>query len=303
MIKFNLFSTFFFVSLACLPHWIWVCFLISFGLLDRRPQVCRKPDWDTTHLTHDVETQQTQVHSITRWSKAKRRGRSFWSFSPFSKLLRTCDPVPGYSDWIRPSHPKTLEQQQRLLTALERCPLFRGIDVEVPLAKFINRKTLPGLKMECWESTSRPVNWQFRIKTVLMGCAESINHHCPSMASRFLSFRGGSLPRIIRTCTTWSMLWKLFAACFACIKTVRCSQRGCLELATWHRFHPKPLPRYQCWTVHLHQGWRWEETCCRQLEADWIRTNQYEYTTSIVSFMFFNYLFLLTSRLISTVMT
>ena len=82
MIKFNLFSTFFFVSLACLPHWIWVCFLISFGLLDRGPQVCRKPDWDTTHLAHDVETQQTQVHSITRWSKAKRRGHEL-KFLPF----------------------------------------------------------------------------------------------------------------------------------------------------------------------------------------------------------------------------
>ena len=98
-----------------------------------------------------------KVHSITRWSNAKSTKLSGGSFRK-CHAYAILSPVPGYSDWIRPSHPKTPGQQQHLLTALERCPLFRGIDVEVTLAKITNMKTLPGLKMECWESTSKPAN-------------------------------------------------------------------------------------------------------------------------------------------------
>ena len=82
-------------------------------------------------------------HKVLKHAKStKLSGGSFHKCHAYAIL----SPVPGYSDWIRPSHPKTPGQQQQLLTALERCPLFRGIDVEVTLAKITKMKTLPGLK-------------------------------------------------------------------------------------------------------------------------------------------------------------
>ena len=59
-----------------------------------------------------------------------------------------------------------------------------------------------------WNVGNQPPSLQ----TVPMECVEGINHHLPSMAPGFPLFRGGISPRIIRTCPTWSMLWKLFAA-------------------------------------------------------------------------------------------
>ena len=48
-----------------------------------------------------------------------------WPFGP-------CLTGRGYADWIRPSYSKTAEQQQSLTVALKQCPLFQGIDAEVP---------------------------------------------------------------------------------------------------------------------------------------------------------------------------
>lgn len=48
-----------------------------------------------------------------------------WPFGP-------CLNGRGYADWIRPSYSKTAEQQQSLTVALKQCPLFQGIDAEVP---------------------------------------------------------------------------------------------------------------------------------------------------------------------------
>ena len=36
----------------------------------------------------------------------------------------------GYADWTQPVHPKTQEQRQSLSSALQKCPLFQGIDAE-----------------------------------------------------------------------------------------------------------------------------------------------------------------------------
>eukprot|EP00438_Fugacium_kawagutii_P004618 Skav229009 [mRNA] locus=scaffold127:404915:422372:- [translate_table: standard] len=40
---------------------------------------------------------------------------------------------PSYADWIRPVYPKTVEQRDTLTAALKECPLFQGIEREVPM--------------------------------------------------------------------------------------------------------------------------------------------------------------------------
>ena len=39
---------------------------------------------------------------------------------------------PGYADWERPMYPKTTEQRSSLTEALQQCPLFQGIEPQVP---------------------------------------------------------------------------------------------------------------------------------------------------------------------------
>lgn len=91
--KFNLFCTGFFdlFRFTCLLAALDMgLFLDQFGLLDLPPQMCRKPDSDTTHLTHDVETQQTQSTFDHKVVKGQEH-RTKWRF--LSQMPGICDPV------------------------------------------------------------------------------------------------------------------------------------------------------------------------------------------------------------------
>ncbi|CAK9076529.1 unnamed protein product [Durusdinium trenchii] len=52
-----------------------------------------------------------------------------------------------YADWTQPVHPKTQEQRQSLSSALQKCPLFQGIDAE-DLSKLVDAMEILRVKAD-----------------------------------------------------------------------------------------------------------------------------------------------------------